>query len=79
MFEEIVQRNKDFIKEDDESKKDEIMDLHLDLRLKNTASAKITEKMQSMRQQARKIAYDFLWVSEMISLGWIVVIIVIWM
>lgn len=36
------------------------MDLHLDLRRKNNASAKITEKMQSMRQHARKVAYDFL-------------------
>lgn len=41
-------------------KKDDIMDIHLDLRLRNTSSFKVTEKMNSMRLQAKKLAYDFI-------------------
>jgi hypothetical protein len=36
------------------------MDMHLDLTLRNVSSAKVNEKMQSMRHHARKLAYDFL-------------------
>ncbi len=41
-------------------KKDDIMDTHLDLRLRNTSSFKVNEKMKSMRLQAKKLAYDYL-------------------
>jgi hypothetical protein len=41
-------------------KKDEIMGLHLDLRLLNKSSSKINDKMKSMRSQAKKLAYEFL-------------------
>ncbi len=41
-------------------KKDKIMKVHMDLSLKNTSTNKITEKMSSMRQHAKKIACDFL-------------------
>jgi hypothetical protein len=48
------------IKDYDEMKKDEIMNLHLDLRMTNNSSFKIREKMGSMKQQARKIANAYL-------------------
>lgn len=41
--------------------KDKIMEAHLDLRLTNHSSAKITDRMKVMRLQAKKLAYDFLW------------------
>lgn len=40
--------------------KDKIMDAHLDLRLTNTSTAKITDRMKAMRLQARKLAFEFL-------------------
>jgi hypothetical protein len=55
-----VQQNKDEIREEDEFNKDDIMDMHLDLTLRNVSSAKVSEKMHSMRHHARKLAYDFL-------------------
>jgi len=48
------------IKETDEVKKDMIMDIHLDLRFQNNSSFKIREKMNSMRQQAGKVANAYL-------------------
>lgn len=36
------------------------MDQHLDLRLRNTSSFKVTERMQSMKLQAKKLASDYL-------------------
>jgi hypothetical protein len=42
-------------------KKDEIMETHLDFRLKNISSLKVTERMNSMRQQAKKLASEYLW------------------
>jgi hypothetical protein len=47
------------MKQSDEQKKDHIMELHLDQRLTNHSSAVVADKMLSMRQQARKLAYDF--------------------
>jgi len=35
------------------------MQLHLDQRLTNHSSVAVADKMLSMRQQARKLAYDF--------------------
>jgi len=35
------------------------MDLHLDLTLRNTSSAKIAEKMHSMRQNAGVVTLEF--------------------
>ena len=40
-------------------KKDEIMDTHLDLRLKHDSTARVNDKMESMRKHARKMAYDY--------------------
>lgn len=48
------------IKEIDEEGKDRIMNVHLDLRLKNHSNFKINEKMSTMRHQARKLANDYL-------------------
>lgn len=55
-----MRKNKSLIRERDELRKDEIMDSHLDLRLKNTSSFKISERMGSMRQHARKMANSYL-------------------
>ena len=41
-------------------RKDDIMNVHLDLRLKNNSISKISEKMKSLRHQAKKTADDFL-------------------
>ncbi len=40
-------------------KKDEIMESHLNLGLKNRSISKVSEKMMSMRLQAKKLAFDF--------------------
>jgi hypothetical protein len=40
-------------------KKDEIMSVHLDLRLKNHSSARVDDRMESMRKHAKKMAYDY--------------------
>ena len=42
-------------------RKDDIMNIHLDLRLKNDSISKISERMKSLRHQAKKTADDFLW------------------
>lgn len=55
-----MKRNKSSIKEKDEGKKDEIMDVHLDFRLKNNSSFKVNERMSSMKQHAKKIAGSYL-------------------
>jgi ribosome recycling factor len=55
-----VQQNKTAIREMDELAKDKIMSLHLDLRLVNDSSASVNDKMQSLRHQARKLAFDYL-------------------
>lgn len=55
-----MKKNKSLIKERDELLKDEIMNNHLDLRLKNNSSFKISEKMSSMRQHAHKVANAYL-------------------
>jgi hypothetical protein len=36
------------------------MGTHFDLRLKNTSSYKVGEKMESMRLQAKKLASEYL-------------------
>ena len=54
-----VRRNKSAIREYDESKKDEIMAQHLDLRLKNNSSYEVHDRMESMRKHARKMAHDY--------------------
>jgi hypothetical protein len=36
------------------------MNNHLDLRLKNTSSYKVSERMGSMRLQAKKLASEYL-------------------
>jgi hypothetical protein len=36
------------------------MGTHYDLRLKNTSSFKVSERMNSMRQQAKKLASEYL-------------------
>lgn len=56
----MVQQNKEYIRETDDRRKDEIMELHIDMTLGNTSCAKIGEKMQSMRDHARKLAHDYL-------------------
>jgi hypothetical protein len=56
---DAVQRNKSAIRAHDEMKKDEIMSVHLDLRLKNHSSARVDDRMESMRKHAKKMAYDY--------------------
>jgi hypothetical protein len=56
----IVEKNKSQIRERDEAQKDKIMDIHLDLRLKNNSNTKISDKMKTMKFHAKKLAYDFL-------------------
>jgi hypothetical protein len=58
--EDIVRKNKSLIKERDERKKEEILETHLDVTLKNQSSYKVTEKMQSMRHHARRLADSYL-------------------
>ena len=41
-------------------KKDQIMDYHTDVTLRNCSTAKMTQRMHSMRHHARKFANDFL-------------------
>jgi hypothetical protein len=36
------------------------MNIHLDLRLRNTSNFKINERMLSMRGQAKKLSHEFL-------------------
>ena len=55
-----MRKNKSVIRDRDERRKDEIMSVHLDLRLKNDSNSKVNEKMLSMRQQAKKIADCYL-------------------
>ena len=45
----------------DESDKDKIMSFHLDLRLRNNSNSKISERMASLRSQARKLTSDAVW------------------
>lgn len=45
----------------DEHDKDKIMQIHMDLRLRNTSSFKVEEKMNSMRRQAHKLSNEFMW------------------
>lgn len=59
-WDSVVQQNKTAIREMDELAKDKIMSLHLDLRLVNDSSASVNDKMQSLRHQARKLAFDYL-------------------
>lgn len=59
-WEKIVDRNKSAIRSEDERKKDQIMGTHFDLRLKNTSSFKVAERMDSMRLQAKKLASEYL-------------------
>ena len=56
-----VQKNKSLIKEHDENEKDKIMRIHEDLSFRNTTSFKMNEKMNSFRMQARKTAFEYLW------------------
>lgn len=58
--EDIVRKNKSLIKERDERKKEEILETHLDVTLKNQSSYKVAEKMQSMRHHARRLADSYL-------------------
>lgn len=44
----------------DEHDKDKIMEIHLDMRLRNTSSFKVDERMSSMRGQAKKLSNDFM-------------------
>lgn len=48
------------IYEKDERAKDRLMGMHLDLRLRNTSSFKVDQKMTSMRGQAKKLSSQFL-------------------
>jgi len=59
-LESIVKKNKSLIKERDERAKDQIMDVHLDYRLKNDSEAKVNDKMFSMKQHARRLADSYL-------------------
>lgn len=49
------------IYERDEAAKDNIMQTHLDMRLRNTSSFMVDERMSSMRNQAKKLSNDFMW------------------
>lgn len=65
----IVHQNKSAIRSEDERKKDEIMGIHYDLRLKNTSSFKVSERMNSMRLHAKKMASEYLWSNNTSALG----------
>ena len=55
-----MKKNKSLIKDRDERGKDNIMDIHLDYRLRNDSEAKVNEKMFSMKQHARKLTDSYL-------------------
>ena len=57
-WDDKVKRNKKAIWDKDESDKDKIMDFHLDLRLANNSTSKISERMTSLRSQARELTSD---------------------